>query len=557
MRVVLEIVGGSFDGRTTVLRAPAALSVGRTEMADYSVPDDPLMSGVHFQLDVQPTGVRLRDLQSSNGTMVNGERITEATLDDGATIVAGQTVFKLRLQGAPAKPPMGKDNRVPEQEPIADSDSSAIVKPDETASMTGDQAGIRDTVAASSDRDAPEPPKTTAHDNMQEETTAQPGGKLRLDRVLLEVRSPTSADRKVWLRPGQELTFGSSQQADVMLGHDTMVSPVHFSVKCEIGGCYLRDLGSPHGTLVNDAKVKSAEFATGDRIAVGNTNLVVRLEHRGMAAPASDAIAELAAAGTAPAPTASSVDLAQFTAIIPADASRPFRAAFGDEDPGVRRQALEAAAWSGAAWLLDYCRQVGRQPSPAMLDVLRMLAILGEPSDLELILRIGRESHLGPPRLAVLGAYGHPGVVAYLLSQIRSDDAPAAFAAGQAFTKITGADIESEQRVELPPEDGSEPDEFESEFLEEVKLPDPKLAELHWDKVKEQFKKGTRRCRGFDLSQTAGSELLSQLDMESRWEACLRGKYHGTWNGSLRDLLAYPLAVRGCGKGDSHQIWRP
>ena len=102
-------------------------------MADYPVPDDPLMSAVHFLLEVQPTGVRVRDLQSSNGTVVNGERITEATLDDGALIVAGRTVFKITFEDAPAKPRKAKEDRVRQAERFTDADPSAITAPNERA----------------------------------------------------------------------------------------------------------------------------------------------------------------------------------------------------------------------------------------------------------------------------------------------------------------------------------------------------------------------------------------------------------------------------------------
>jgi hypothetical protein len=30
------------------------------------------------------------------------------------------------------------------------------------------------------------------------------------------------------------------------------------------------------------------------------------------------------------------------------------------------------------------------------------------------------------------------------------------------------------------------------------------------------------------------------LDMESRWQACLRGMFEGTWQGSLIDLEVFP-----------------
>jgi hypothetical protein len=94
--------------------------------------------------------------------------------------------------------------------------------------------------------------------------------------------------------------------------------------------------------------------------------------------------------------------------------------------------------------------------------------------------------------------------------------------------------------VQVLPEDGDEPDEFEREFLDEVVLPSAELARAHWKKLQAPFSKGTRWCRGFDLSRGTTKDILTQLDRESRWEACLRGKFEGTWHGSLIDLEAIP-----------------
>jgi hypothetical protein len=132
-----------------------------------------------------------------------------------------------------------------------------------------------------------------------------------------------------------------------------------------------------------------------------------------------------------------------------------------------------------------------------------------------------------------------------LLGAMESKDARTAWASGLAFTRITGADIESDKRVALLPEDGSEPDDFEREFLEEVKLPCPERAMGHWLRVKDRFEKGTRWCRGVDLSKNITGEVLSGLDLESHWEACLRGKFDGTWHGQPQDLEVFPQKGHG------------
>ena len=151
-----------------------------------------------------------------------------------------------------------------------------------------------------------------------------------------------------------------------------------------------------------------------------------------------------------------------------------------------------------------------------------------------------RAADLGPARYRVAGAFGHPGVVDELLTGMQGPDPLTAAAAGAAFTKVTGFDVASNLRVTVPPADGHEPDEFEKEFLEEVRLPDADKARTHWQQVKGQYAKGTRWCRGLDLSRGPAKEALAQLDLESRWEACLRGKFEGTWTGSPASLEVFP-----------------
>lgn len=215
-------------------------------------------------------------------------------------------------------------------------------------------------------------------------------------------------------------------------------------------------------------------------------------------------------------------------------------AAMHDEDPGVRAEALQAAAWTLQPWLLEHCRTLCDQPHPDNADAILLLAILGKPFDLERILGVARAAELGPLRYRVLGTFGHPGVVETLLEAMQSKDPLTAAAAGAAFTKITGADIESDQMVQVPPEDGSEPDEFEQEFLDEVTLPDPASARAHWEQVKAEFSSGTRWCHGLNLGRDTAHEFPGLLDMESRRQACLRGKFEATWHGSLIDFEVFP-----------------
>ncbi len=67
--------------------------VGRGKGAGWRVGGDEALSREHFRLEWTPTGYQLLDLESSNGTYVNGQRVAKAELSDGDVITAGNTIL--------------------------------------------------------------------------------------------------------------------------------------------------------------------------------------------------------------------------------------------------------------------------------------------------------------------------------------------------------------------------------------------------------------------------------------------------------------------------------
>jgi pSer/pThr/pTyr-binding forkhead associated (FHA) protein len=97
MRVILEQRSGPVKGNKIPVNLGHPLRIGRTSKADQAFPDDKQMSGVHFAVECDEKGCRIRDLNSSNGTFLNGARVKEATLANGDEIRAGGTVFVVRM----------------------------------------------------------------------------------------------------------------------------------------------------------------------------------------------------------------------------------------------------------------------------------------------------------------------------------------------------------------------------------------------------------------------------------------------------------------------------
>lgn len=220
-----------------------------------------------------------------------------------------------------------------------------------------------------------------------------------------------------------------------------------------------------------------------------------------------------------------------------------YAAAMRDDDPGVRDAALLAAAWSRVPGALMLTRQLADAPAPDNLAQIHLLAVLGSAEDLPRIRAIASTAGLGPARFQIAAAFGHPALVDLLLAEMASPDPATAVAAGEAFLRVTGQTVDSGDRVKLAPEGEGPPDEFESEFQDEVLLPDPDLARKHWDKMKPQFAGSVRLARGMDLTRGATPEALGTLDLKSRLEACLRGRFEGTWPGYAIDLEAFPQSA--------------
>ena len=107
MIVSLEVRSGASAGKGVRLQSGQSILVGRTHKSDFMIPADSHISGLHFAIEVNENVCRLKDLNSSNGTLLNGQSVSEAVLQTGDTVVAGQTVFAVSIYHDAATPPPG------------------------------------------------------------------------------------------------------------------------------------------------------------------------------------------------------------------------------------------------------------------------------------------------------------------------------------------------------------------------------------------------------------------------------------------------------------------
>jgi pSer/pThr/pTyr-binding forkhead associated (FHA) protein len=78
------------DERTFRILPGGVRTIGRTTAADFIL-DEGLVSRVHCRLTATPSGdLEIRDLDSTNGTFVNGRRVEVARVASGDTLQVGR-----------------------------------------------------------------------------------------------------------------------------------------------------------------------------------------------------------------------------------------------------------------------------------------------------------------------------------------------------------------------------------------------------------------------------------------------------------------------------------
>ena len=111
MYVLRGVTGGAF-GRSYPLQGP--LTIGRSPECDIHI-NDPGLSRVHARLVPSEDGVRIEDLESTNGTFLNDRRVAKDKARMGDEI--GFDKLRFRLSGAGQEPVHIQATRAPRPAP--------------------------------------------------------------------------------------------------------------------------------------------------------------------------------------------------------------------------------------------------------------------------------------------------------------------------------------------------------------------------------------------------------------------------------------------------------
>src|ERR1044071_8187750 len=97
MQVNLKVTGGPYKGRIFSFAQHDSFLIGRNPEAHLCLPDDRYFSRNHCLLEMNPPHSFLRDLGSTNGTFVNGQRVKDAYLNNGDRIQCGETILVVEV----------------------------------------------------------------------------------------------------------------------------------------------------------------------------------------------------------------------------------------------------------------------------------------------------------------------------------------------------------------------------------------------------------------------------------------------------------------------------
>jgi len=95
-RALLVVIEGKDAGLEFELKSKETI-IGRDETVDLVI-DDPGASRKHFIIEFSKLAFIISDMQSTNGTLVNGDEVVQKTLEHGDKISVGETLLQFVIE---------------------------------------------------------------------------------------------------------------------------------------------------------------------------------------------------------------------------------------------------------------------------------------------------------------------------------------------------------------------------------------------------------------------------------------------------------------------------
>ena len=126
----LVVLSTGMNGRTHELNVDKT-TVGRVEDNTFQIAD-PSVSSHHCEVLLRGTDVVIKDLNSTNGSFINGDKISESVLKPGQTLKLGQIELQLLTEGMPIPEPKAPAAPAPVPSGAAPAPGAPMKKMDST-----------------------------------------------------------------------------------------------------------------------------------------------------------------------------------------------------------------------------------------------------------------------------------------------------------------------------------------------------------------------------------------------------------------------------------------
>jgi pSer/pThr/pTyr-binding forkhead associated (FHA) protein len=112
----LVIQNQGMTGRACELHTDRT-TIGRVEDNTFQIAD-PSVSSHHCEVHLRGSDIFIRDLNSTNGTFIGGNKIEESVLKPGELLRLGQVELKLEAEGAAPSAPAPGSTPAPAKKPV-------------------------------------------------------------------------------------------------------------------------------------------------------------------------------------------------------------------------------------------------------------------------------------------------------------------------------------------------------------------------------------------------------------------------------------------------------
>ncbi|MEH6823592.1 MAG: FHA domain-containing protein [Motiliproteus sp.] len=280
LKAELELLSGQF------FPIQGTLLVGREQDCDLII-NDQMLSRHHARLWLEDEGLNIEDLDSANGTFVNGQRIDRAEIQSGDEIRFDSAAFSV----IGPKVLVQEDDNMTQLRPALDLDATLtqappLTIPSEPRPETAETAPVPKSITALD-------PAADASDGIHAAAAPPTGPDVEADFEATSIFKVATDSEKTQLMQSppafllgesasimndrfaldiEPCLIGRSHGSNIQL-LERSVSGRHAEIFQQGGGWAIRDMNSRNGTYLNDKRITTSALIDGDILRMGRVEL--------------------------------------------------------------------------------------------------------------------------------------------------------------------------------------------------------------------------------------------------------------------------------------------